>query len=333
MQRTQRPRETPGATSATVGVEALLNIRLASTMVSGVAGELHTAEESALHLRQSCSTSVDTLASLEAELKGLLAQTKTIDGFASKISSIALHTRVLSLNATIEAARAGDAGLGFGVVASEVRDLSQETATATVGISEHLAALVQAVGRVRAVHEQLRTQMQELDRKTGELSNTVREQGEVVSAAWRYVDEVVESAGSGNGSDRAASGQENVATTGNAMQSSAGLSPPTSVDDDHYALSPIDEPCALPPTDDPYGLAPVDDPYGLAPVESDADSSAGTAATKGGAEPPPDSSRAVPPSESDVETGAQSDEPYSLRDDPPSPSPCGGIQIQERNMQ
>ncbi|MEO3944061.1 methyl-accepting chemotaxis protein [Gorillibacterium sp. CAU 1737] len=63
----------------------------------------------------------------------------------SIIRSVSEQTNLLGLNALIEAARIGEAGAGFGVVAKEVRKLSEHTKEAAVHIEESVSRVQQAI--------------------------------------------------------------------------------------------------------------------------------------------------------------------------------------------
>jgi methyl-accepting chemotaxis protein len=61
-----------------------------------------------------------------------------IEGVISTIVDISERTNLLSLNASIEAARAGDSGKGFSIVANEVRNLAEQTATSIMQINQQV---------------------------------------------------------------------------------------------------------------------------------------------------------------------------------------------------
>ncbi|MGS0764171.1 methyl-accepting chemotaxis protein [Syntrophomonas curvata] len=106
-----------------------------------------------------------------------------------EIKNIADQTKMLGLNAAIEAARAGDAGKGFGVVADEIRklsDSSKETASQIKSLVESVnqsitvattssQTTLKASEEQAAVSQQVSAQIQELTSLMHELNQVAQE--------------------------------------------------------------------------------------------------------------------------------------------------------------
>ncbi len=113
-------------------LEALVgSARLAAEHASKANKLAHQAAETASKGRDVVSETVQSMAAISESSNKIKVIMKAID-------EIAFQTNLLALNAAVEAARAGDAGVGFAVVAEEVRNLAQRAAEA----AENSQALV-----------------------------------------------------------------------------------------------------------------------------------------------------------------------------------------------
>lgn len=92
----------------------------------------------ALERMQVMHQDVEQLSTAIADLE---RKSRSIGSIIESISDIADKTGLLSLNAFIEAARAGAHGAGFGVIANEIRQLSQETAQAAQEVKDSLSSI------------------------------------------------------------------------------------------------------------------------------------------------------------------------------------------------
>lgn len=138
-------------------------------------------------------TGMNDLSKAMDEIK---ASSDKIARILKSIEEIAFQTNLLALNAAVEAARAGEAGLGFAVVADEVRNLAHRASTAAqetaqsieeslqrsergVVTTRHVATglhrIVEKVGRVDELVEQIASASSEQSRGVAQVNGAMTE--------------------------------------------------------------------------------------------------------------------------------------------------------------
>ncbi len=87
----------------------------------------------------------DATMTISSKLAVISKKANLISSVVTAISKVADQTNLLSLNASIEAEKAGEQGLGFSVVAREIRRLADQTAAATLDIEQTVTEMQTSV--------------------------------------------------------------------------------------------------------------------------------------------------------------------------------------------
>jgi methyl-accepting chemotaxis protein len=126
--------------------EELLNTMTGITRVADQTTELANSGQSSLGDMEGAMRSLaEATQSISGRLGLINEKANNIGSVTTTITKIADQTNLLSLNASIEAEKAGEYGLGFAVLAREIRRLADQTAVATLDIEQMVKEMQDSV--------------------------------------------------------------------------------------------------------------------------------------------------------------------------------------------
>ena len=118
--------------------------------------------------------------SISSKLGVISEKANSINSIVTTITKVADQTNLLSLNAAIEAEKAGEYGLGFSVVAREIRRLADQTAIATLDIESMVKEMQSAVS----------TGVMEMDKFSKEVTRSVENVGNISLQLGQVIQQV-----------------------------------------------------------------------------------------------------------------------------------------------
>jgi methyl-accepting chemotaxis protein WspA len=128
---------------------------------------------------------VESTTSISSKLSVISEKAGNINSVVTTITKVADQTNLLSLNAAIEAEKAGEYGLGFAVVAREIRRLADQTAVATLDIEM----------MVKEMQSSVTAGVMEMDKFSEEVKRGVRAAGEISGQMGQIIEKVKEVTG------------------------------------------------------------------------------------------------------------------------------------------
>jgi len=130
-----------------------------SGMTKQNAANAREAKDVAASARAAAEEGMQHMNQMSLAMTDMKVSSDKIARIIKTIDEIAFQTNILALNAAVEAARAGDAGMGFSVVADEVRNLAQRSAMAARETADSIDDSIQKSERGALLSDQVQQQL------------------------------------------------------------------------------------------------------------------------------------------------------------------------------
>jgi methyl-accepting chemotaxis protein len=181
--------------AAAAAEETYVNVQSVASASEELSASFREIGMQIAHAAKLISATAAKVDSSDNDVQELSQSAQRVNAIVGIIRDIAEQTNLLALNATIEAARAGEAGRGFAVVASEVKALANQTAKATQDIEVHIGSIQQATTRTVSSIQEIGAQVRELNEVATVIAGATEEQGTVSQEIARNVAEAATGTG------------------------------------------------------------------------------------------------------------------------------------------
>jgi len=187
MRATAEQTDTRSTTVAAAAETTSANVQTVAAAAEQLAASVQDIARQVAHSAKIAGRAAEDARGTDATVQKLMAGAQKIGEVVTIIHTIAEQTNLLALNATIEAARAGEAGKGFAVVASEVKALANQTGRATEEIDGQIVQIQEATQQAVAAIRGITGTIGEIDQIAAGIAASVEEQSATTQEIARSV--------------------------------------------------------------------------------------------------------------------------------------------------